>query len=219
MDQPSSPSDTKVEPTRGGVLLAGPPASGKRTVAFALSTLRRSYGHVPALTAATHPAMGAEQTSQKYLDELRSWAQLFYEFTVERARYVYDRERLDTLRAQGRVPVVCIEDIDALSAFEREPDDWLTVILRCPRDHARDRLTRGHSAAGRAAIITRSWTRRWERSIKALERGTQRFTMTLRSDRLDAVEIARIVHIAAQASARTNENSPTAEAPSTSRSR
>ncbi|MEU6698957.1 hypothetical protein [Pseudonocardia sp. NPDC046786] len=163
--------------------------------------------------------MGAEQTSQKHLDELRSWAQLFYEFTVERARYGYDRERLNTLRGQGHIPVVCVENIDALSAFQRESDDWLTVLLRCPRDHAQDRLTRGRSATERAAIITRSWRRRWDRSVKALEQGAQRFTMTLRSDRLDAVEIARIVHLAAQASVRADGSPSTVEARSASRSR
>ncbi len=201
MDQEPSQSDTPVQPARGGILLAGPPASGKRTVALALSSLRRGYAHVSALTTATQPVLSAVPTSQRYLDDLSSWAQLFYEFRVEGARYVYDRERLDRLRGQGRLPVVCVEDIDALSAFERESGDWLPVLVWCPREHARDRLTLRRAISERSAIITRSWTRRWDQSFKELYQDGQRFTMTLRTDRSDAVEIARIVHLAAQAHA------------------
>jgi hypothetical protein len=219
MDQPPTTLVAGSEPARGGIILAGPPASGKRTVAFALTSLRRSYAHVPALTAARHFVIDAEQTSQKHLDELRSWAQLFHEFSVERAQYVYDRERLERLRVQGRIPVVCVEDVDALPAFERESDDWLAVLLWCPRGRAENRLTRGRPPAEQPATVPRSWTRRWERSLKGLHRGAQRFTVTLRSDRLDAVEAARIVHLAAQASTLTSDSSQADGAPSAPRAR
>ena len=179
-----------------GILLAGPPASGKRTVAFALTSLRRSYARVPALTTATDPPVDAEPAARAHLDELRSWAQVLHEFTVDGSGYLYDRERPAGLREQGRLPVVCVEDADAPAAFRRESAGWLPVLLWCPAPEARARAGRGLRGP-----VDRGWTRRWERSSTALLGAATHFTLTLRTDRLDAVDAARIIHAAAQATA------------------
>ncbi|BBF99811.1 MULTISPECIES: hypothetical protein [Pseudonocardia] len=68
------------------------------------------------------------------------------------------------------------------------------MLLWCPARDARARAGRGLRGP-----VGRSWTRRWERSSKALLGAATRFTLTLRTDRLDAVDAARVVHSAAQA--------------------
>jgi hypothetical protein len=111
-------------------------------VAFALTSLRRSYAPFPALTVAHRSPIAAEQTTQRHLDELKAWAQVFHGFTSDGISYAYDRERLNKLRDQGRIPVACVDDADALRAFEREADDWLQILLWCPREEAERRLAR-----------------------------------------------------------------------------
>ncbi|MFB9742074.1 hypothetical protein ACFFOU_13235 [Pseudonocardia sulfidoxydans] len=170
-------------------------------MAFSLTTLRRQYAHVPALAADPHPSVDAEQVTRTHLDELHSWAQIFYDVTLDGVLYSYDRERLGRLREQGRLPIVCVENVEALAAFEAESTGWLPVLLWCPRDEAAKRSTHGWPVEE----PDRRWSRRWERSTKGLLADPGRFTLTVRSDRLDAVEIARIVHLAAQAGS-TNEH-------------
>ncbi|ANY06335.1 hypothetical protein [Pseudonocardia sp. HH130630-07] len=194
MDQDPRPGEQD-GPARGGVVLAGPPGSGRRTLAFALTSLRRSYAHVPGLTTTPHPLVDAEQVPPSQLAELRSWAALVHESTVGGTRVAHDRERADRLRAQGRTPVVCVADADALVAFTHEPGGWLTVLLHCPRDRAEQRLR----AAGHGASLDRRWSRRWEQTAAGLHRAAERVTLALRSDRLDPLDAARLVHLAAQA--------------------
>lgn len=208
MQQSSTSSGRGARPAYGGIVLAGPPASGKRTVRFALTSLRRSYASFPALTVAHRPQIDAEQTTQRHLDEMRAWAQIFHELRVEGANYAYDRERLSKLREEGRIPVACVDDPDALLAFEREADDWLRVLLWCPREEAERRLSRGWPGDEEQKAPGRSSMRRWDRSSKGLLRDTQRFTMTVRSDRLDAVQMAQVVHLTAQSGVPESEFAP-----------
>jgi hypothetical protein len=84
---------------------------------------------------------------------------------------------------------------------EREADDWLQILLWCPREEAERRLARVWSADEEPTAPDRSSMRRWDRSHKRLLRDTRRFSLTIRSDRLDAVQVAQIVHLAAQSGA------------------
>jgi hypothetical protein len=194
----STSSHDEPGPAYRGVVLAGPPASGRRTTAFALTSLRRSYAHYPALTPARQALVDAAQATRRQLDELRSWAQLFAESTCDGVGYAYDRERLNKLRDQGRIPVACVDDVDVLRAFEQEADDWLPVLLWCPREEAERRLA---DARDVHATPVSAWLRRWDRSTKKLLREPLRFPLSIRTDRMDPVHVAQIVHLAAQSGA------------------
>ena len=179
-----------------GVVLAGAPGCGKRTVAFALTSLRPTYAPFPALTAAPSAGLGAESTTGRHLADLRAWAQVFHEFDHAGDRYVHDHERLRTIRERGCVPVAWVEDVAALTAFDRESDDWLAVLLWCPRDEVERSLTQGDLS--RRWTADRAFRRSWDRAHRRLLGNLQRFTLTIRTDRLDAVDTARLVHLAVQ---------------------
>jgi guanylate kinase len=176
-------------PTFRGILIAGPPASGKRTLTFALTSMRRSYAPFRALSAALHPTIAAERSTERHLDELKAWAQVFHEFTEDGMRYVFDHGRLNKLREHGRIPVATVCDTAGMLAFEREADDWLPILLWCPREVAEQR---------EPALAQPARRRRWDRSLHRLTRHLARFALVIRSDRWDAIGTAQLVHIAAQ---------------------
>lgn len=194
-----------------GVLLVGPPASGKRTVAFALQSLRATYAPFPALTVAHQPLVHGQRTTQAHLDELRSWAQMFHEFTIDGDSYAYDGERLGALRERGHVPVACVDDIAGLEAFEREAGDWLAILLWCPREAAERRLASDRSVWADREAYVRRLVRWWDRSTRVLLRDVSRFTVVLRSDHVNAVQIAQIVHLAAQAGVPGTDSEPASD--------
>jgi hypothetical protein len=69
------------------------------------------------------------------------------------------------------------------------------------REEAERRLANVRSADEQQTASGRSSMRRWDRSSKQLLRDTRRFTLTIRSDRLDMFQVAQIVHLAAQSMA------------------
>ncbi|MDN5917190.1 MAG: hypothetical protein L0I76_19155 [Pseudonocardia sp.] len=165
-----------------GVVLAGTPGAGKRTTAFALTTLGRRYERLPALTTARASTLDIETATAGHLDELRSWAQVLHEVSRNGAAHIYDTERLRSVRDSGRFPVVTLDTVAALDAFASESPDWLTVLLHGPFDPARtDTPRRGRN-----------------RSDRELRRIWDRFVLTVRTDLLPALEVARLVDRAVQ---------------------
>ncbi|MBW0102347.1 hypothetical protein [Pseudonocardia sp. KRD291] len=172
-----------------GVVLAGAPGTGKRTTAFALTTLGRRYERLPALTTARTGTLDIETATAGHLAELRSWAQTLHDVARNGAAHLYDRGRLHGIRDSGRFPVVTLDTTAALDAFTRESPDWLTVLLHGPFDPTRARISLRTDGAGR---------RDRNRSDRELRRIWDRFTVTVRTDLLTTLEVALLVDRAVQ---------------------
>lgn len=170
------------QPGWAGIALAGPPGSGKRTVAFALSTLGRRYARLPALTTARTSTLDTEHVAPDRIAELRAWAQVFHHLTRDGAVLVYDRQRLHRIRDNRQLAVVTVDSTTSLRALARDSPHWLTVRLHCPFDSTRTTATR----------------RQWAHTHRNLAHHQDRFTLAMRTDQLPVLAVAQLIHHAAQ---------------------
>jgi guanylate kinase len=119
--------------TRTGVIVYGPPASGKDAVTAALGRLDSQYVYfrrlkVGGTTEGYRPATPAE------LADLRAAGQVVYENDRYGSTYVVDAPLLESVLAAGHTPVVHIGQIAGVEAVCRWPARWVTVLLWCSRE-------------------------------------------------------------------------------------
>lgn len=124
-----------------GVILYGPPASGKDTVTAELHRLDQRYRlfrrakHGPGRTTGYRMITAAE------LDELRCRGEIVWENARYDATYVVDRTHLHATAAAGIV-VLHLGQVQAVrTVLAAVPEvEWLTVELWCPRTVATQRI-------------------------------------------------------------------------------
>jgi guanylate kinase len=126
---------------RGGVMLYGPPASGKDTVTASLHDICPSYRLFRRLKAGPGRRAGYRLATDDQLDCLTAAGDVVWENFRYGARYVIDRTGLDRQLSQG-IPVVHIGQTAAIDAVRQAIPDayWLLVLLWCDRKEARRRM-------------------------------------------------------------------------------
>jgi len=145
------------DPPRGrGVVLYGPPASGKDTITAALTAHDARYQHFLPLKVGAGRTAGYRPSTAAALEQLRTAGALIWETHRYGAVYAIDRAGLAQLLAVGAVPVLHLAEPTALSLLAAAFPDvrWTTVALTCPRDVAAARIERrqtGDTAARLAA--------------------------------------------------------------------
>ncbi len=124
-----------------GIILYGPPASGKDTVTAALRVLDSRYVLFPRLKAGPGRTGGYRMTTPQHLDELYRAGAIVWENERYGARYAIDLPEL-AARLGQHVPVVHLGQVPAIKAVQAATADahWLLVYLWCPRDEATRRL-------------------------------------------------------------------------------
>ncbi|MEV7166460.1 guanylate kinase [Streptomyces microflavus] len=119
---------------RQGVILYGPPASGKDTVTAALTELSPRYAQFARLKVGTGKAAGYRMGTAEQLHELEAAGDVVYANARYGNTYVIDRPSVDAAFATG-VPVVHLGQIDGIRALvDGYPADWSVVLLWCPRE-------------------------------------------------------------------------------------
>ncbi|MFH9568445.1 phosphotransferase-like protein [Streptomyces globisporus] len=119
---------------RQGVILYGPPASGKDTVTAALTELSQRYAQFARLKVGTGKAAGYRMGTAEQLHELEAAGDVVYANARYANTYVIDRPGVDAAFASG-VPVVHLGQIDGIRALvDGYPADWSVVLLWCPRE-------------------------------------------------------------------------------------
>jgi guanylate kinase len=129
-----------------GVVLYGPPASGKDTVTAALRDLDPSYVQFARLKVGSGKAVGYRMGTAQQLHELEAAGDVVYANSRYGNTYAIDRPGVDAAFAAG-VPVVHLGQVDGIRALvDGYPASWSVVLLWCPREVTEQRsAARGDS--------------------------------------------------------------------------
>ena len=124
-----------------GVILYGPPASGKDTITAALHTLDPQYELFQRLKAGPGRTLGYRMTTEAVLDELDERGLVVWQNRRYGARYVIDLPTLAKQLEHG-IPVLHAGQREAIDAISRATPQtsWFVVSLWCPRGVARQRI-------------------------------------------------------------------------------
>lgn len=125
---------------RAGVILYGPPASGKDTITQELLRLSRRYQPFQRLKVGPGRKSGYRITTKNHLEELCRAGAVVWENHRYGATYIIDAPALDEALRHS-LPVVHVGQPAAVDRIASIPDArWLVVELWCPRDIAAARL-------------------------------------------------------------------------------
>ncbi|MEV6840865.1 guanylate kinase [Streptomyces sp. NPDC051133] len=148
---------------RQGVILYGPPASGKDTVTAALSALDSKYAQFARLKVGTGKAVGYRMDTAEQLRKLEAAGDVVYANARYGNTYAIDRPGVDAAFAAG-VPVVHLGQVDGVRALvDGYPADWLVVLLWCPREVTEQR------SAGRGDSDTAARLAAWDATREDLD--------------------------------------------------
>lgn len=171
-----------------GVILYGPPATGKDTVTRALTGLDSAFSHFPRLKVGGGRTAGYEVISADEASALRQRGDVLYENTRYGNRYIVDRQRLTDLFRNGFVPVIHLGQVAGVSALRSYPADWLSVRLWCAREIAQQRM------AGRGSADIDARLTAWDETLRDLEQnGTGDFDLHIDTGRNCPDSTARLV--------------------------
>lgn len=122
-------------PQSRGILLYGPPASGKDTVTAALAELDSRYVPFTRLKIGSGRTKGYRMGSQEQLAELEARGDVIYRNDRYGNIYVVDRPGLEHAMGGGRIPVVHLGQMAGIEQVTaRFPAHWARVLLWCPRE-------------------------------------------------------------------------------------
>jgi guanylate kinase len=128
--------------SKQGVILYGPPASGKDTVTTALTELSPRYAQFARLKVGTGKSAGYRMGTAEQLRELKAAGNVVYANRRYGNAYVIDKPGLNAAFEAG-VPVVHLGQVDGIRAVvDGYPADWSLVLLWCPRETTEQRSAR-----------------------------------------------------------------------------
>jgi len=124
-----------------GIILYGPPASGKDTITHALSTADPQCRLFRRLKAGAGKSSTYRMVSIEHLEELKRQGDIAWTNSRYGATYAIDiRELRAALR--DRIPILHLGQIEAIPTVKSAISEasWLVVELWCRRDLAAERL-------------------------------------------------------------------------------
>ncbi|MFG2078687.1 guanylate kinase [Nonomuraea maritima] len=167
-----------------GVVLYGPPASGKSSTTVALSEIDPRFTLVRKLKAGNLRGTEYDFTSVEELARLRSAGRLLLESHRYGNTYAVDRHQIDQLTAAGRVPIVHLGNIADIRRLI-EPAPWLLVLLWIPRDVCEQRSRQ------RGDTDTPHRLKAWDETLADLAEGDDLFHLRFHTDHATPDEVAR----------------------------
>ena len=129
-----------------GVILFGPPASGKDTVTEALNSLDTRLELFRRIKVGPGRTTGYRMASIEELRALEAAGQIIYANHRYSSTYIIDRPELNRLMRESITPVIHLGQSTAVDILKRATPEieWTTVELWCPRPVAAVRIeTRG----------------------------------------------------------------------------
>ncbi|MGI5359960.1 phosphotransferase-like protein [Streptomyces sp. CA-252508] len=146
-----------------GVILYGPPASGKDTVTTALTELNSKYAQFARLKVGAGKSTGYRMGTAEQLRDLEAAGDVVYANARYGNTYAIDRPGVDAAFAAG-VPVAHLGQVDGIRALvDGYPADWSVVLLWCPREVTEQR------SAGRGDSDTAARLVAWDATREDLD--------------------------------------------------
>jgi guanylate kinase len=186
-----------------GVVLFGPPTSGKSTTTTALHRLDARFRLLRKLKVGTGHAEEYHLITPAQLDELRQAGRTLTENHRYGNTYAIDRAEVEQMSQAGLIPVAHIGNIaDLRRLVGRDP--WLRVLLWVPREVCRER------SRHRGDVDTAQRLTAWDETLTDLEANTDDgfFHLRLHTERINPDQAAR--HIADAFAALTPLSPPVA---------
>ncbi len=172
-----------------GVILYGPPASGKDSVTAELCKLSNAYAYFEKLKVGEGRTTGYRLVSEEWLADLRNRRMIVHEITRYGATYAVDVIGLDELFAAGHIPVVHMGQVTGVNAVRQHKVRWLDVLLWCSKDVAAERLR----TRGSADIDERLGA--WHATLDDLDSLTEpQFTLSIRTETVSPATAAILIH-------------------------
>jgi guanylate kinase len=125
-----------------GIILYGPPASGKDTITTALIEQDPQLIQFARLKIGEGRSQGYRMGTIEQLHQLEAAGDVIYRNYRYNSIYLLDRPGLDAVFAAGQIPIVHLGQIVGINALATGyPAAWLTVQLDCPREVTEYRST------------------------------------------------------------------------------
>lgn len=124
-----------------GVILYGPPASGKDTITGELVSMNAAYRLFERYKHGAGRTIGYRSISESDLARLRSSDDIIWENSRYDSVYVIDRTSLESELAE-HIPIIHLGQVAAVRAVVNDFPDaaWTVAALCCPRDIAIQRI-------------------------------------------------------------------------------
>ncbi|WP_406260279.1 guanylate kinase [Streptomyces chartreusis] len=159
-----------------GILLYGPPASGKDTITAALRELNHAYGAFERLKIGSGRTRGYRMGSTDQLTELEQRGDVVYRNDRYGNIYLVDRPGLALAMQDGSIPILHLGQVAGLEAVvDGFPASWTSVLLWCSRESTEVR------SKGRGDSDTEARLAAWDATAKDIE-ARPGFTWNLRLD-------------------------------------
>lgn len=174
--------------THRGVILYGPPASGKDAVTEALCARDSTFCHYVRLKVGTGRTAGYEVVTDAEVSALRRRGEILYENTRYGNRYFIDRPRLTALFREGRTPIVHVGQVAGVRAVRAYSATWLSVLLWCPREVTKQRAADRGSHDVYARLLV------WDETVDDIKQhGTADFDLRIDTEQHRPEDAAQMV--------------------------
>ncbi|MFE7312826.1 guanylate kinase [Streptomyces sp. NPDC057555] len=170
-----------------GILLYGPPASGKDTITTALCDFNDAYRAFMRLKIGSGRTRGYRMGTADELVVLEARGDVIYRNDRYGNIYLVDRPGLAQAMQDGCIPILHLGQIAGIEAVvEKFPASWTSVLLWCSRESTANR------SKGRGDSDTEARLSAWDATAQDIETTTD-FAWDLRLD-TDAISPAEAAH-------------------------